>query len=79
MAHNQVNVKLGKAEITMSDFYKRYNEMAERGLPIPPSNPAAEISEDAAWAAWIRGASFTLGVTVVIGGVGGLLWASYSK
>ena len=75
--HNQVNVKLGKAEITLSEFYKHYNEMAERGLPIPPSNPHAEISDAAVEAAWIRGASVTLGSLLVLGAVGGLLWASY--
>lgn len=75
--HNQVNVKLGKKEITMPEFYKHYNDMAERGLPIPPSNPHAEISDAAVEAAWIRGASVTLGSLLVVGAVGGLLWASY--
>jgi hypothetical protein len=77
--HNQVNVKLGKAEITLPEFYKHYNEMAERGLPIPPSNPHAEISDAAVEAAWIRGASVAVGSLLVLGAVGGLLWASYRK
>ena len=79
MMHNEVNKKLGKPEITMSEFYKRYNEMADRGLPIPPSNPHAEISDAAVEAAWIRGASSTVAAIAVVAAVGGLLWASYQK
>jgi len=79
MVHNQVNVKLGKAEITMTEFYRRYNEMADRGLPIPPSNPHAEISDAAIQAAWVRGASHAVGTVAIVAAVGGLLWASYRK
>jgi hypothetical protein len=77
--HNQVNIKLGKPEITMSDFYKIYNEMADRGLPIPPSNPHAEISDEAMSAAWVRGAATAAGTVAVLAAVGGLLWVSYKK
>jgi len=77
--HNQVNIKLGKPELSMSDFYKHYNDMAERGLPIPPSNPQAQISDSEAQAAWIRGASTVAGTAVVVAIVGGLLWASYKN
>lgn len=79
MMHNEVNKKLGKPEITMTEFYKRYNEMADRGLPIPPSNPHAEISDAAVEAAWIRGASTAVATLAVVAAVGGLLWASYPK
>ena len=75
--HNQVNLKLGKPEITMTEFYKHYSDMAERGLPIPPSNPQAQISEVESQAAWIRGASTMIGIVAVTAAVGGLLWASY--
>jgi len=51
--------------------------MADRGLPIPPSNPHAEISDAAVEAAWIRGASSTVAAIAVVAAVGGLLWASY--
>jgi hypothetical protein len=56
-AHNAVNVKLGKPEVSLVDFYKRYREMADRGLPIPPSNPEAELADAAVQAAWqlVRG------------------------
>ena len=77
--HNQVNVKLGKPEITMIEFYKRYNEMAVRGLPIPPASPMAEIADAEMHAAWIRGASQTVGGLAALAFVGGLLWASYKK
>ena len=76
-AHNQVNVKLGKSEISMSEFYDRYNAMAERGLPIPPSNPVIYAEDSAVQAAWIRGASQAVGTIAVVAAVGGLLWASY--
>jgi len=75
--HNQVNVKLGKPEVSMSDFYKHYSAMAERGLPIPPSNPQAEVADATEQAAWIRGASTMFGIVAVTAAVGGLLWASY--
>jgi hypothetical protein len=79
MAHNQVNKRLGKPEITMADFYQHYRQMAERGLPIPPSSPTAEITDAAVTAAMMHGILGTLGAIAVIGGVGGLLWASYKK
>ena len=75
--HNRVNVVLGKREITLMEFYKHYNDMAERGLPIPPSNPQADITDATQQAAWVRGASTSLGIVVAAGVVGGLLWASY--
>ena len=78
-AHNAVNVKLGKPEITMADFMKRYRDMADRGLPIPPSNPDAELSDALVQAAWIRGAATSIGVLAAIGGVGALIWFSYKK
>ena len=78
-AHNAVNVKLGKPEVSLADFYKRYREMADRGLPIPPSNPEAELADAAAQAAWIRGAATSVGLLAAMGGVGALLWFSYQK
>jgi len=79
MAHNQVNKRLGKPEISLADFYDRYRAMAERGLPIPPSSPTAEITDAAVSAAWIQGVLGTLGTIGVLGGVGWLLWASYRR
>jgi len=77
MAHNQVNKRLEKPEISLADFYKSYRAMAERGLPIPPSKPTAEITDAANTAAYMHGVLSTLGAIAVVGGVGGLLWASY--
>ena len=77
MAHNRVNARLGKREVTMAEFLEAYNKMADRGLPIPPSNPTAEISDAAIQSAYIRGATHTVGTLVVLGALGGLLWASY--
>ena len=79
MIHNKVNLKLGKAEISMSDFYKHYSEMADRGLPIPPSSPTAEITDSAVQAAWIQGAGAAVGTMAALAALGGLLWASYKK
>ena len=77
MVHNAVNERLGRPTITQTEFFKRYAEMAERGLPIPPSNPQAEITDAAVEAAWIRGASSAVGAVLAVSIVGGLLWVSY--
>jgi hypothetical protein len=75
--HNLVNQRLGKATITKEEFFQRYQEMADRGLPIPPSNPQAEVNDAAAQAAWIRGAGTAVGAVAAVAVVGGLLWMSY--
>ena len=77
--HNRVNQRLGKPETSREEFHRRYKEMAERGLPIPPASPTAEISDAAIDAAWIRGASTTAGVVFAAAVVGGLLWLSYKS
>lgn len=79
MLHNRVNVRLGKAEISQADFVARYKEMADRGLPIPPSNPTAELSDSALKAAQMQGAMYAVGTLAAVGIVGGLLWMSYHK
>jgi hypothetical protein len=76
--HNRVNARLGKAEITQEEFVERYKEMAERGLPIPPSNPHAELSDSAIRAAQAQGAMVAVGAIAAVAVVGGLLWVSYS-
>jgi hypothetical protein len=77
--HNAVNTRLGKPAITMAEFLKRYNEMAERGLPIPPASPTGEISQELLQNEYIKGAFHGLMGIAVVGVVGGLLWASYNK
>ena len=79
MLHNQVNKRLGKDEISMDEFHTRYRELADNGLPIPPSSPHAKIMDYAETNAWIRGVVSTLALFAVLGVVGGLLWVSYSK
>jgi hypothetical protein len=79
MLHNRVNARLGKAEITQAEFMERYKEMADRGLPIPPSNPMAELSDSAIRAAQMQGAMYAVGGIAAVAFVGGLLWASYHK
>ena len=75
--HNRVNQRLGKPETSREEFHQRYKEMAERGLPIPPASPTAEISDATIHAAWVRGATATAGVVFAAAVVGGLLWVSY--
>jgi len=77
MVHNDVNQRLGKPTITQTEFFRRYTEMTERGLPIPPSNPHAELTDAAVEAAWVRGASSAFGAILICSFVGGLVWASY--
>ena len=79
MLHNQVNKRLGKDEISMDEFHTRYRELADNGLPIPPSSPHAKNMDYAETNAWIRGVVSTLALFAVLGVVGGLLWVSYSK
>ncbi len=76
-AHNRVNNRLGKREITLEEFYAAYKDMADRGLPIPPASPTAEINDAAQNAAFVRGASYMAGAIGVAGIVGTLLWVSY--
>jgi hypothetical protein len=75
--HNRVNVRLGKPEISRQEFERRYREMAERGLPIPPAATTAEIADAAVQAAFIRGATSAAGVLAAAAIVGWLLWISY--
>lgn len=79
MAHNQVNTKLGKSTVTLDDFYKSYRDMAERGLPIPPAAPMAEIADAAHQQHYIRGATHAAAILAVGAAVGGLLWVSYRR
>lgn len=79
MAHNKVNERLGKPQITQEEFYKRYREMADRGLPIPPASPTAEISDAKLTEQYARGATHAaIGISAAIV-VGGLLWMSYKS
>ncbi len=79
MMHNQVNQKLGKPTITQDEFFSRYRAMADRGLPIPPSNPTAELSDAMLTEAWTRGAATTAATVAAVAVLGGLLWVSYRK
>lgn len=77
--HNRVNQRLGKPEVSMGEFLKRYAEVAARGLPIPPASPTAEIADEMLQAAFIRGATTAVGVGVAAAAVAGLLWISYKN
>ena len=77
--HNQVNKQLGKPEISLSEFYAKYKQMADRGLPHPPSGALAEMSEAAINAAYAQGTLHTILALAGIGVVGGLLWSSYQS
>jgi hypothetical protein len=79
MVHNEVNKRLGKPVVSEDDFYRAYRQMAERGLPIPPSAPIAEIHDGTLREAYLRGATQALGAAAAIGTVGWLLWVSYRK
>ena len=79
MVHNQVNARLGKAAITQEEFFARYREMGERGLPIPPAQPTAEIADAGIRSAEIRGATYALGAVAAATAIGALLWMSYRK
>ena len=76
-AHNLVNARLGKSEISLIEFHNRYRAMAERGLPIPPASTEAEIHDTAIQGAYVRGAFHTVIGLAAVCSIGGLLWASY--
>ena len=75
--HNAVNKQLGKPEISLAEFHRKYKQMADAGLPHPPSGATAEMAEAALNAAYAQGALHVIlgGAAVAI--VGGLLWSSY--
>jgi len=77
MVHNQVNQRLNKPQLTQDEFFKRYQGMSDRGLPIPPSGSTTELSDAALEAAWVRGATHTVSALLALGAVGSLLWYSY--
>jgi hypothetical protein len=79
MAHNKVNERLEKPQLTMAEFYEHYNEMAKRGLPIPPASPTAEISDAMLNAAYIRGGTHIAAGIFAAAAIGGLLWVSYRR
>lgn len=77
--HNAVNKELGKPEITMADFHRKYKQMADAGLPHPPSGANAEMAEAAINAAYAQGVLHVILAGAAVGVVGGLLWTSYKK
>jgi hypothetical protein len=77
MAHNRVNERLGKPQLTVEQFYTKYTEMAKRGLPIPPAGATADVDDGLQQEAYIRGITHTLGALIAVGAIGGLLWMSY--
>lgn len=77
MAHNRVNERLGKPQVTKDAFFKAYREMAQRGRPVPPSQSTAAEFDDVASDAYVRGVGHTVIALAAVGLVGGLVWASY--
>jgi outer membrane protein TolC len=73
------DIAKAQAEITQAEFMERYKEMAERGLPIPPASPTAELSDSAIYAAQVQGAMYAVGTIAAVATIGGLLWVSYKK
>ena len=79
MVHNKVNERLGKAQITQAEFYQRYREMADRGLPVPPASPTAEIADAKLTEQYAQGAAHAAIGIAAVTLVGGLLWMSYKS
>jgi len=75
--HNDVNRRLEKAQISQEDFAKSIANMAEQGLPIPPSGPRSAEASAYQTQQYTRGVVHTLGTLAVVGLFGGLLWGSY--
>jgi hypothetical protein len=78
-AHNIVNQRLGKEEISLQEFHNRYKTMAEYKIPVPPSSSSEQTAKEVRENAYIQGAVHTvLGLSAVCI-VGSLLWFSYKK
>ncbi len=77
MAHNRVNERLGKPQVTKAEFFAAYGEMAKRGRPIPPAPSAAAEADGVAHDAYVRGVGHTVLTLAAVGAIGGLLWVSY--
>jgi hypothetical protein len=76
--HNKVNLDLGKPTVTREQFMKAYEEMCDRGLPIPPSPYIHKIYESADERSYYRGA-IAGGVSVLgLTGIGIALYKSYA-
>jgi len=75
--HNKVNERLGKPGVTEAEFYKRYQEMADRGLPIPPAAPTSEIADAKLTESYAQGAVHAGTAIAITAVVVGLLWYSY--
>ena len=79
MVHNEVNTRLGKRTLTQSEFFAAYKSMADRGLPVPPAAPTAEVHDATLNHAYIRGATHAAAVIAGATAVGALLWLSYKQ
>jgi hypothetical protein len=79
MVHNQVNQRLGKSTITLDEFYKRYKTMADRGLPVPPAAPTADIHDATLSQSYIQGATHAVVAVAGVAALGTLLWLSYRQ
>ena len=75
--HNHVNSRLGKREISIAEFMERYEQMAARGLPIPPASSMSELSDSELQAAYVQGIYHALAGITCASAVCWLLWASY--
>jgi len=77
--HNKVNLDLAKPTITREQFFKAYEDMCDRGLPVPPSPFIHKIYESADERAYIRGLIAGSVGTLGLAGVAVALYKSYGQ
>jgi hypothetical protein len=77
--HNKVNVDLGKPTYTREQFLKAYEDMCQRGLPVPPSPFVNKIYETADSRAYMRGIIAGSLATLGFTGVAIALYKSYGS
>ena len=76
--HNKVNLDLAKPTITREQFMKAYEDMCDRGLPVPPSPFIHKIYESADERAYMRGVIAGSVTTFGVLGVGLAWYKSYA-
>ena len=75
--HNKVNLDLGKPTITTEQFLKAYEDMCDRGIPVPPSPYSAKLAETADTRAFTKGIIYGVTGSLAITFLSIAIWKSY--
>jgi hypothetical protein len=76
--HNRVNLATGKPTYTRDQFLKAYEEMSDKGLPVPPSKFSKNLFESADEKSYQRGIITGVIATLGLVGVTAAVYKSYA-